>query len=137
MTVAGRRIARAAYSVLLRLVLPLYLLRVRWRGRAEPLYATAIGERIGRYGDAVPPGALWIHAVSLGETRAAAPLIDALRRARPDLRHVLPHGTATGRRRAAAPRRRRPPGVAAVGHAGRGAPLPPALCAGRRGADGD
>src|SRR6185436_353046 len=66
MSVARRRIARAGYSLLLRLVLPLVLLRVRWRGRAEPLYATAIGERIGRYRDAVPPGALWVHAVSLG-----------------------------------------------------------------------
>jgi len=40
---------------------------------------------------------LWVHAVSLGETRAAAALIDALRRARPGLRLLLTHGTATGR----------------------------------------
>ena len=66
----GRRSARAAYSLLLRIGLPLYLLRVLWRGRAEPLYSTAIGERIGRYRNVVAPGALWIHAVSLGETRA-------------------------------------------------------------------
>jgi len=93
----ARRAARAAYSLLLRVGLPLYLLRVLWRGRAEPLYSTAIGERIGRYRNAVLPGALWIHAVSLGETRAAAPLIAALRRARPGLRLLLTHGTATGR----------------------------------------
>ena len=43
------------------------------------------------------PGALWIHAVSLGETRAAAPLVAALRAARPGLRLLLTHGTATGR----------------------------------------
>jgi 3-deoxy-D-manno-octulosonic-acid transferase len=43
------------------------------------------------------PGALWLHAVSLGETRAAVPLIDALRAARPELRLLLTHGTATGR----------------------------------------
>ena len=94
---ALRMTTRAAYSLLLRLVLPLYLLRVRWRGRSEPLYATAIGERIGRYRDATPPGALWVHAVSLGETRAAAPLIAALRQARPGVRVLLTHGTATGR----------------------------------------
>jgi len=94
---ALRRTARAAYSLLLRIGLPLYLLRVRWRGRAEPLYASAIGERIGRYREAVPAGALWIHAVSLGETRAAAPLVAALRQARPGLRLLLTHGTATGR----------------------------------------
>jgi len=93
----GSRAARAAYSLLLRIGLPLYLLRVLWRGRAEPLYSTAIGERIGRYRHAVAPGALWIHAVSLGETRAAAPLIVALRQARPGLRLLLTHGTATGR----------------------------------------
>ena len=93
----ARRAARAAYSLLLRVGLPLYLLRVLWRGRAEPLYSTAIGERIGRYRNAVLPGALWIHAVSLGETRAAAPLIAALRQARPGLRLLLTHGTATGR----------------------------------------
>jgi len=88
---------RAPYSLLLRIAMPLYLLRVLWRGRVEPLYATAIGERTGHYGDAASPGALWIHAVSLGETRAAAPLIGALRQARPGLRLLLTHGTATGR----------------------------------------
>ena len=90
-------IVRAAYSLLLRLVLPLYLLRVLRRGRSEPLYATAIGERVGRYRGAARPGALWIHAVSLGETRAAAPLIDALRQAMPGRSLLLTHGTATGR----------------------------------------
>ncbi|MCE9658349.1 MAG: 3-deoxy-D-manno-octulosonic acid transferase [Burkholderiales bacterium] len=97
MSAFGRRAARAAYSMLLRIGLPLYLLRVRWRGRSEPLYSTAIGERIGRYRDAATAGALWIHAVSLGETRAAAPLIAALRQTRPELRLLLTHGTATGR----------------------------------------
>ena len=38
-----------------------------------------------------------MHAVSLGETRAAAALVDALRALRPDLRLLLTHGTATGR----------------------------------------
>jgi 3-deoxy-D-manno-octulosonic-acid transferase len=94
---ALRMTVRAAYSLLLRIAMPLYLLRVLWRGRAEPLYATTIGERTGHYRDAASPGALWIHAVSLGETRAAAPLIAALRQALPGLRLLLTHGTATGR----------------------------------------
>ncbi len=88
---------RMAYSLLLRLVLPLYLLRVLRRGRSEPLYATAIGERLGRYRSAAKPGTIWIHAVSLGETRAAGPLIDALRQAMPGRTLLLTHGTATGR----------------------------------------
>jgi len=92
-----QRLARAGYSLLLRIAVPLYWLRLRWRGRREPLYAISIGERFGFYRDDVVPGALWLHAVSLGETRAAAPLLEALRAARPGIRFVLTHGTATGR----------------------------------------
>jgi 3-deoxy-D-manno-octulosonic-acid transferase len=92
-----QRLARAGYSLLLRGVVPLYWLKLRWRGRREALYASAIGERFGFYRDPVLPGAVWLHAVSLGETRAAAPLVDALRRLRPGIRFVLTHGTATGR----------------------------------------
>jgi 3-deoxy-D-manno-octulosonic-acid transferase len=94
---AGSGLARAAYSLLLRLAWPPYLLRVLWRGRREPLYASSIGERFGFYVQDAKPGALWIHAVSLGETRAAAPLIAALRWALPDRPLLLTHGTATGR----------------------------------------
>ena len=94
----GSTLARSAYALLLRLALPLYALRVLWRGRREPLYAQAIGERFGRYdGAPATPGALWVHAVSLGETLAAAPLLAALRAAEPALRIVLTHSTATGR----------------------------------------
>ena len=93
----GRAIARFGYSTLLRAATPLYALRVLWRGRREPLYASAFGERFGFYRAPAAPGALWIHAVSLGETRAASALLDALRAAVPNLRIVLTHGTATGR----------------------------------------
>ena len=91
------RAAGFAYSTLLHAVVPAYLLRLWWRGRAEPLYREAIAERFGRYPDAPSNGWLWIHAVSLGETRAAAALVDALRVRQPDLRLLLTHGTATGR----------------------------------------
>jgi 3-deoxy-D-manno-octulosonic-acid transferase len=53
-------------------------------------------ERLG-LGVESPPGAVWVHAVSLGETRAAAALVDALRRRVPGVRLLLTHGTATGR----------------------------------------
>jgi len=89
--------ARAAYTVLLWLIAPLVLLRWWLRSRREPLYRHALGERFGFGRAAVAPGAVWIHAVSLGETRASAALIDALRRERPGLRLLLTHGTATGR----------------------------------------
>jgi len=79
-------LARWVYSSLLRLLTPAYLVRLWWRGRREPGYRHALLERLALAGDAQPPGRLWLHAVSLGETRAAAALIDALRRARPGLR---------------------------------------------------
>jgi 3-deoxy-D-manno-octulosonic-acid transferase len=90
-------LARVAYSTLLRLLTPAYLLRLWWRGRREPLYRHALAERLGFGYRAARPGALWLHAVSLGETRACAALIDAMRAQRPGLRLLLTHGTATGR----------------------------------------
>jgi 3-deoxy-D-manno-octulosonic-acid transferase len=89
--------ARGSYSLLLRLLSPLHLARLWWRGRREPLYRHALGERFGFHrGPAATPGWVWVHAVSLGETRAASALLAALRAARPGLRLLLTHGTATG-----------------------------------------
>jgi 3-deoxy-D-manno-octulosonic-acid transferase len=93
----SERLARAAYSLLLRAATPAYLARLWWRGRVEPAYRLHIGERLGAADDAATPGRLWLHAVSLGETRAAVPLVAALRELRPGLRLLLTHGTATGR----------------------------------------
>ncbi|HEY4083032.1 MAG TPA: 3-deoxy-D-manno-octulosonic acid transferase [Burkholderiaceae bacterium] len=91
-------LARALYSALLRLITPLYLLRLWRRGKAEPLYRQFVGERFGFYNSSEPSsGWLWVHAVSLGETRAASALINALRERQPDLKLLLTHGTATGR----------------------------------------
>lgn len=90
-------LARFAYSTLLRLLTPAYLLRQWWRGRREPLYRHALAERLGFGARDAAGGALWLHAVSLGETRAAAALVQALREQRPSLRLLLTHGTATGR----------------------------------------
>jgi 3-deoxy-D-manno-octulosonic-acid transferase len=93
----GEGLALALYSAALRLLTPAILLRYWWRGRAEPMYRHAMLERLGRYRGNADPGAMWVHAVSLGETRAASALIDALRTARPGMRLLLTHGTATGR----------------------------------------
>ncbi|WP_298924432.1 3-deoxy-D-manno-octulosonic acid transferase [uncultured Ramlibacter sp.] len=81
----------------MRCVQPLLRRKLRRRGEAEPGYLEAIDERFGRYQGSAAPGRLWIHAVSLGETRAAAILMQALRRQQPGLRFLLTHGTATGR----------------------------------------
>ena len=102
MTTWRQRVARRAYSLLLRLLGPAYVLRLWWRGRAEPLYRHAIGERLGAYQGERSAGWVWVHAVSLGETRAAAALVDALRALRPGMRLLLTHSTATGREAGAA-----------------------------------
>jgi 3-deoxy-D-manno-octulosonic-acid transferase len=90
-------VVRGAYSLLLRLGTPLYLARLWWRGRSEPLYRAHLRERLGGFDGVRDEGRVWIHAVSLGETKAAGALIDALRRQRPELRMLLTHSTATGR----------------------------------------
>ena len=92
-------LARWLYSLVLWLGTPIYLARLWWRGRVEPVYRKRIGERLGRY--ARPPrrgkgGVVWVHAVSFGETRAAAPLVEALRRELPSMRMLLTCSTATG-----------------------------------------
>ena len=71
-----------------------------WRGRREPLYAEHSASASASIARRRRGGALWIHAVSLGETRAAGALIAALRAEMPGLRIVL----TNGRRPAAPPR---------------------------------
>jgi 3-deoxy-D-manno-octulosonic-acid transferase len=104
MSMAWRqRLARGGYSAFLGLLKPMYLARLWWRGRAEPLYRHAIGERLGSYrGETPSSGWIWVHAVSLGETRAATALVNALRAQHPGMRLLLTHSTATGREAGAA-----------------------------------
>ncbi len=97
MSSAREALARGAYALLLRLLAPAYALRLWWRGAAEPVYRERILERFGVYRDARSEGWVWVHAVSLGETLAAAALIEALRGECPGMRLLLTHGTATGR----------------------------------------
>ena len=103
-----KQAALACYSLLTWCAQPLLRRKLRRRAVAEPGYAHAVAERFGHYGPAVPPPVplagtpppepwVWIHAVSLGETRAAAILLAQLRAQMPGMRLLLTHGTATGR----------------------------------------
>ena len=85
------------WSLLWHLGLPFVLVYLWRRGRKDPLYARHLGERFGRYPKALP-GALWVHAVSLGEMRSAVPLIRALLDR--GERIVTTHFTPAGRREA-------------------------------------
>jgi 3-deoxy-D-manno-octulosonic-acid transferase len=90
-------LALALYRLLTWLVQPLVWLRLKSRARHEPLYAQHVGERFGRYTGPSSEGWVWLHAVSLGETRAAAILLSELRQQWPGMKLLLTHGTATGR----------------------------------------
>ena len=90
---------RQLYSMAMWAMQPLLRRKLARRGRDEPGYLEAVPERFGYYSQ--PPAStrefVWVHAVSLGETRAAAVLLKALREAHPAVRILLTHGTATGR----------------------------------------
>lgn len=88
---------RIAYTLLLWLLLPYALLHLWWRGRRQPEYRQHIAERFGRYGVRSDKPVIWLHTVSVGETRAAATLVQALRQRYPQHRILLTHTTPTGR----------------------------------------
>ena len=91
---------RRVYTLVWWLALPLVLLRLWLRGRKEPGYRRHWNERLGIYGRRAAndePLTIWVHAVSVGETRAAEPLVDALLKQYPRGRIVLTHMTPTGR----------------------------------------
>ncbi len=88
---------RAAYALAWLVLAPLALARLAWRARRQPGYLEHVGERFGRYGAVPPAPRIWVHAVSVGETRAAVPVIEALARRYPRHRILLTHMTPTGR----------------------------------------
>jgi len=89
--------ARLLYTVLFYAAQPLVWVRLLWRGRRQPEYRQHIGERYGYYPPAPAVPVVWLHAVSVGETRAAEPLIDALLARYPEHALLLTHMTPTGR----------------------------------------
>jgi 3-deoxy-D-manno-octulosonic-acid transferase len=89
--------ARSFYSLLFYLAQPLIWMRLVWRSRKQPEYLHHLGERYGVYPPATKGPLLWLHAVSVGETRAAEPLIKALLDTYPEYALLLTHMTPTGR----------------------------------------
>jgi 3-deoxy-D-manno-octulosonic-acid transferase len=91
------RLLRGLYSAALYLLLPATLYHLIWRSFRQGDYLLRWNERYAVYGDLPAPGAtVWIHAVSVGEVNAAAPLVNALRARRPDLRLLVTSITPTG-----------------------------------------
>ena len=88
---------RLLYTLVVCFLLPFALARLAWRARLQPGYLRHVAERFGHYA-AVPEAPLiWLHAVSVGETRAAEPLVRALQVTYPQHRILLTHMTPTGR----------------------------------------
>lgn len=88
---------RHLYTVLLWLLLPYILLRLLWRARRQPEYLRHVGERFGIYPAHDGRPVIWLHAVSVGETRATQSLVARLLAAWPEHRILLTHATPTGR----------------------------------------
>jgi 3-deoxy-D-manno-octulosonic-acid transferase len=90
---------RWLYILLLYMLSPLIALRLYLRGRKAPAYRARIAERFGFFIARAKPGGIWVHAVSVGETIAATPMIRALLDQYPDLTITLTTMTPTGSER--------------------------------------
>jgi 3-deoxy-D-manno-octulosonic-acid transferase len=94
------RLWLAVYSLALVLLLPTTLYHLVWRGMRQREYLQRWDERFAFYPTAGEPGGFWLHAVSVGEVNAAAPLVRALRAKYPETPLLLTTVTPTGSRRA-------------------------------------
>ncbi|WP_273204231.1 lipid IV(A) 3-deoxy-D-manno-octulosonic acid transferase [Marinobacter subterrani] len=83
------------YSQLIRLILPFLLLRLCWQGRKAPALRRNLGHRIGLV-PRIPGAVVWVHAVSVGETIAAAPMVRRLLAQDPDITILMTAMTDTG-----------------------------------------
>ena len=86
----------AVYGLVMRALQPVLRRKLQRRGQQETGYLRQVSQRFGVYDTPATAGAVWVHAVSLGETRAAALLVNALRQQLPGMRLLLTHSTATG-----------------------------------------
>lgn len=90
---------RTAYIVLSYLLVPLLLVHLWWRSISAPAYRQRIGERFGFGMARMRRPSIWVHAVSVGEVQAAAPLVRALLKRYPTMPLVLTTMTPTGSER--------------------------------------
>lgn len=90
---------RTLYTLLFHLGLPLIALRLFLRARKAPAYGQRIGERFAVGLPPLQPGGIWVHAVSVGESIAAAPMVRALRARYPQLPITVTCMTPTGSER--------------------------------------
>lgn len=90
---------RTLYSVLFHLALPLVAVRLFWRARRAPAYSRRIGERFAVGLPTFQTGGIWVHAVSVGESIAAAPMIRELKARYPQLPITVTCMTPTGSER--------------------------------------
>lgn len=88
---------RPFYTFLLYLLLPFTPLKLVWRARKQPEYLYHWQERYGVYSAKPHKRVIWLHCVSVGETRAAEPLVNALIAHYPGYQILLTHTTPTGR----------------------------------------
>jgi 3-deoxy-D-manno-octulosonic-acid transferase len=88
--------SRWLYTLLLYLLVPVVLLRLQWRGRANPDYRRRWAERFGWFTAPALKQPIWVHAVSVGEALAAVPLIEALLARYPERSLVITSTTPTG-----------------------------------------
>jgi len=88
---------RLKYTLLLWLLLPYVFFHLLWRARKQIAYLHHIPERFGFYKITYDKPVIWLHTVSVGETRAAASLVQCLQIAYPDHQLLLTHTTPTGR----------------------------------------
>ena len=85
------------YSLLWWCLLPFAFARLLWRSRRESGYRHHLAERFSFYAGRPSAPLIWVHAVSVGETRAAEPLLRALLTEYPDHHLLVTHMTPTGR----------------------------------------
>lgn len=88
---------RIFYTLGLWLALPYIFFHLLWRARKQPEYLRHIAERFGFYAERPTKPVIWLHTVSVGETRTAATLVQRLRETYPAHQILLTHTTPTGR----------------------------------------